>query len=77
MGKRPKLESLEHLFKAGASFTLTDIDYEKETGASLPKEKNYLIKKSALAKWAADRGFVIVDVHEEASIKRVLTLEKK
>lgn len=77
MGKRPKLEALDYLFDMGTDFRLTDSEYEKETGVSLPKENSYLMKKSALSKFAEERGYIIEDIQEEGIIKRTVLLSKK
>ena len=50
MGKKPNLNNLKDLFAQGKEFTLTDAQYEKKTGAMLPKDINYLRNRSALAK---------------------------
>ncbi len=71
------METLDHLFDKGLSFQLTDSEYEKETGVSLPKEKNYLMKNSALAKLAEKRGYYIEGISEEGTIKRTVILTKK
>jgi len=57
MGTKPKLDMLTPLFAKGESFSLTDAQYEKRTGAMLPKEKNYLLKRSALAKMCRKYGY--------------------
>lgn len=40
MSKRPNLDELDSLFEKGVDFTLTDVEYEAITGASLPKGIN-------------------------------------
>lgn len=69
MGRHPKLENLEQLFKKGKNFSLTDAEYEKKTGVMLPKDKSYLKNRSALAKKAKEAGFV-VDVIEKQVVFR-------
>lgn len=56
---RPNLESLDFLFDKMESFELTDTQYKKKTGLSLPQNSNYLIKKSALAKKCKEKGFTL------------------
>lgn len=50
MSKKPDWKSLKNLFETGKDFELTDAQYEKKTGRPLPKDKNYIKNKSALAK---------------------------
>ena len=59
MGKRPKLENLDYLFRTQDEFSLTDSQYEAKTGTRLPKNLNYLLKNSALAKRCNNLGFSI------------------
>ena len=57
MGKRPKLGSLDSLFKSGKSFSLTDSQYEAKTGVRLPKDRRYLLHRSALAQLCKEQGY--------------------
>lgn len=57
MGKNPKLNEIKQRLSSGESFDLTDAQYEKMTGARLPKDKNYLKKRSALANAATKEGY--------------------
>ena len=59
MAKKPKLEALDGLFRSGKNFELTDAQYERKTGAMLPKGKSYLLNQSALARKAAKNGYSI------------------
>lgn len=59
MAKKPKFDKLLSLFEAGEDFSLTEKQYEKSTGAMLPKYFNYLKNKSALATIAKKYGFLI------------------
>lgn len=59
MGKHPKLENLDYLFKTKNAFSLTDGQYEAKTGVRLPKTSNYLLNNSALAKRCNELGFSI------------------
>ncbi|MBR0210900.1 MAG: hypothetical protein IJQ46_00725 [Oscillospiraceae bacterium] len=59
MAKHPKLENLDGLFNSENRFELTDKQYEKKTGAPLPKDARYLLKESALARKAREQGFRI------------------
>lgn len=77
MSKRPNLDELDSLFEKGIDFTLTDVEYEAITGASLPKGINYINKGSALARKAAEKGYVITEVQEKPIVERIVFLEKK
>lgn len=57
---RPKLEKIEEMLAKGKPITLTDAQYEKKTGIALPKEKYYLLNKSAIAKLCKKYGFKII-----------------
>ena len=57
MSSKPKLGALESLFVKGTAFSLTDSQYEAKTGARLPKNSNYLLKQSALAKYCRKMGY--------------------
>ena len=72
MSKNPNLKDVEELFKKGAEFSLTDAQYEKKTGATLPKNKNYLLNNSALSRWAQHYKYDL-----EVIEKRVILKPKK
>ncbi len=57
MGKRPNLSELLPLFEAQEDFALTETQYAEKTGAALPKDDYYLLKKSAVAKAAMKSGY--------------------
>ena len=57
--KKPKLGIIEELLAKGKPLTLTDAQYEKKTGAPLPKEKSYLLYRSALSKLCKKYGYHI------------------
>lgn len=59
MGKKPNLNKLNYLFDR-ESFELTDAKYEKLTGAPMPKDKYYLLNKSALAKKCRELGYKLI-----------------
>lgn len=67
----PKLDSIERQLKAGETFSLTNSQYKKSTGLDIPKNSNYLVKNSAVAKKARIYGYKIV-VHE-----REISFEKE
>lgn len=55
--KKPKLAEIERRLTYGDNFSLTDSQYQKRTGLPLPKRKDYLKKKSALAKLCEKYGY--------------------
>lgn len=57
--KKPKLYNIDELFLSGKEFSLTESQYYKETEACLPKDFYYLKNKSAIAKLAKKRGYLI------------------
>lgn len=59
MGKKPNLNKLNYLFDK-ESFELTDAKYEKLTGVPMPKDKYYLLNKSALAKKCRELGYNLI-----------------
>ena len=59
MGKKPNLVELKNLFKHNKDFELTDAQYERKTGAPLPKDKYYIKAKSALCKLAKEYNYNI------------------
>ncbi len=70
MGKKPDLIQLENLFESGKDFELTDAQYEKKTGAPLPKDKNYILKRSALAKKAKEYNYSLEVIEKEVIFKK-------
>ena len=77
MGKHPDLDTLDDLFETGTDFQLSSDVYEQRTGASLPKGKSYLKYGSALARKAAEKGYMIADVQEIPIILKTVFFEKK
>ena len=70
MSKKPQLEKLDSLFAKGNNFSLTDAQYEKKTGTQLPKDKYYLLNKSALAKKAEKEGYTIELIEKKVILKK-------
>ena len=56
---RPHLENLDVLFDNMQAFELTDSQYKKKTGLSLPQNSSYLLKNSALARKCKEKGFTL------------------
>ena len=59
MGRHPNFDKLELLFEKNKSFSLTDLQYEKKAGIPLPKDKSYLVNRSALAKKCRKYGYTL------------------
>lgn len=57
---RPDLKGIIKQFEAGQPFSLTDSQYKKSTGQSLPKSVYYLLKGSAVARKAKDYGYKLI-----------------
>lgn len=55
----PNLKDIEALLAKGEEFCLTDSQYRKKSGTSLPKDRYYLINRSALSRLCAKYGFKI------------------
>lgn len=70
MSKNPNLKSLENLFEKGKDFELTDTQYEKKTGAALPKNKYYILHNSALARKASEYGYSLEVIEKKVLIKK-------
>ena len=52
-------EKITPLFRANQEFSLTESQYEKSVGRTLPKDFYYLKKDSAIAKEAEKHGYYI------------------
>lgn len=51
--------ALESIINSSIDFSLTEKQYEKLTGRAMPKDTGYLIRQSALARFAKSRGLSI------------------
>ena len=67
---KPNLTEIEERLKNGELFSLTDAQYTKKTGLALPKEKNYLIKRSALAKLCKKYGYSLSLTEKRVSFEK-------
>lgn len=74
----PKLDmsALDDLFAKGKDFTLTDTQYKKKIGTSLPKGTYYIKNNSPLARAATKHGFTITEVVEKPIIARTVVFKK-
>ena len=66
----PKLDKIIKQLDAGETFSMTNSQYKKSTGLDIPKDTGYLVRKSAVAKMARERGFKIVVHEREISFER-------
>ncbi len=57
----PKIDfsQIEALLNSSSSFSLSETQYREMTGRGLPKDSNYIVKRSALAKFVKERGLRI------------------
>lgn len=55
----PKLEKIIKIMEKGKDFELTNEQYKTKTGLDIPKGKNYVEKRSAVAQRAKEHGFLI------------------
>lgn len=60
MSRQPNLSELLPLFEAQSDFSLTESQYAEKTGAALPKDSYYLLKKSAVARAAMENGYEVL-----------------
>ena len=67
---RPKFDKLLPLFDSKEDFSLTESQYERSTGATLPKRIDYLKKESALSKVAKRYGYEIEVKEKTVCLKR-------
>lgn len=56
---KPNLSEIKRRLTYGDNFSLTDAQYKKRTGLALPKRKDYLESKSAVAKLAKKFGYSV------------------
>ena len=68
---KPKLETLSQLCLSNEDFSLTERQYEKSTGAPLPKSFYYLKNNSALSKIAKKYGYVVEIKEKTICLKKI------
>lgn len=66
------LEKLIKLFEANQEFSLTESQYEKSVGKTLPKNQYYLKNNSALAREAKKYGYHIEIKERTVCLKKVV-----
>lgn len=75
MAKKPDLAELKNLFRLNKDFELTDAQYERKTGAPLPKDKYYIKNKSVLSKIAKEYNYNIEVVEKRVIFRKYLIEE--
>lgn len=56
----PNLERIIELLESGEQFSLTENQYQRETGLNIPKNNTYLVKNSAVARKAKEYGYKLI-----------------
>ena len=69
--KQPNFDKLIPLFLANEDFSLTESQYEKSTGGTLPKEIYYLKNRSALSRVAKQYGFFVEIREKIVSLRKI------
>ena len=57
--RKPDLSRIIYMMEKQERFELTDVQYRRNTGADIPKDKSYTEKRSAVAKKAKEYGYEI------------------
>ena len=65
-------EKLIPLFESNEEFSITESQYEKSVGKSLPKDYYYLKNKSALSNEAKKYGYCIEIKEKTVCLKKVI-----
>ncbi len=68
--KKPTFERILPLLESGEDFSLTETQYLRHTGATLPKDIYYLKNKSSLSKIAKKHGYLIVVKEKTICLKK-------
>lgn len=66
----PNLKEIEKQLQTGVDFSLTDNQYLKSTGLSIPKDDVYLKSKSAISKKAEQYGYKIQLIEKTLIFKK-------
>lgn len=67
----PKLEKIIKIMEKGKDFELTNEEYRTETGLDIPKGKDYVEKRSAVAQRAKEHGFSIEYTPAKIKFKKI------
>ena len=76
MARTLDLSPLNDLFAKGEDFELTDVQYEEKVKKSLPKNADYIKRKSPLAQKARENGFIIASVIDKPVIMRTVVFKR-
>lgn len=71
MAARPDFSKIEKTMQVGEDFSLTRAQYSSSTGRTLPKEKYYTERKSAVARCAEAHGYRVEVVPEVIRFIRI------
>ena len=69
---RPDLTKVRKMLESGEEFSLTEKQYLKKTGTTIPKDGYYLTHRSAVARVAQANGYSI-EVQERTILFRKVT----
>ena len=70
MQNKPNLKKFDQLFQKGENFKITREMYISITGTDIPQRKYYTQNQSAIAKKAAEYGYIIEVVPEILCFKK-------
>ena len=70
MARRPDLSKLDSWLGKKDRIDLTDAEYENITGLALPKDRYYLLNRSALARRCIENGYEIRLIDKRVIIEK-------
>lgn len=68
---KPKFDKLKKQFESGKEFSITEKEYLKKTGTTMPVGKYYLEKNSAIAREAKEYGMTITLTEKHITFKPI------
>lgn len=71
MAGKPDFSGIGKSMKAGEDFSLTKTQYLISTGKSLPLDRSYTEKRSAVARFAKEHGYCVQVVPEVIRFIRI------
>ena len=74
MGK-PKFDKLRKQFESGKEFSITEKEYLKKTGSTMPVGKYYIEKNSAVARKAKEYGLTVTLTEKHITFKPIQSKE--
>lgn len=68
----PKVDfsQIENMMRSSLNFSLSEKQYEKLTGRKMPKDTSYLIRRSALSRFAEEKGLKITVQEKTISFEK-------